>query len=137
MKRSPIIHNMNKICVFLTFPCIISLIVRVTLESSSWRLGVFSGSMLEDESVVSRGILAAYGVRVGRQRGHSTQSNGWDSGALARTAGRVSWKTGARLKRNVHVGGEPAKGVGHGHSSLIRSEANYRIFIYSGSRWQA
>lgn len=53
----------------LTFPCIISLIVRVTLESSSWRVGAFSSSMLEDESDVSRGILAAYGATCGRAQG--------------------------------------------------------------------
>lgn len=44
-------------------------------------MGAFSSSMLEDESDVSRGILAAYGATCGH-RGHSTQSNGWDSGAL-------------------------------------------------------
>lgn len=85
---------------FLTFPCIISLIVRVTLESSSWRVGAFSRSMLE--SVVYSGSLQGY-VWLWVDRGHSTQSNGWDSGLVARTAGRVSWKTGAHLKRKVQV----------------------------------
>lgn len=36
--------------------------------------------MLEEVSVLSRGILAAYRATCGH-RGHSTQSNGWDSGA--------------------------------------------------------
>lgn len=44
----------------LTFPCIISLMVRVTLESSSWREGLGSTSMLKEVmSLVSRGMLAA------------------------------------------------------------------------------
>lgn len=44
----------------LTFPCIISLMVRVTLESSSWREGLGSTSMLKEVMLlVSRGMLAA------------------------------------------------------------------------------